>query len=265
MSGGKWSASLFIALFAVACSIIEERDRGPDYPVDVSVIPDAVPRPEPRSRYGNPESYVVNGRRYYVLPSGEGYVERGIASWYGSKFHGRRTSNQEVYDMYSMTAAHKSLPLPTYVEVTNLRNGRHAVVRVNDRGPFYANRLIDLSYTAASKLGIARQGTGLVEVRAISAFGTEPVRSSTPSVTPPVLNVGLYLQVGAFSDRDNAVRLKTRLHSAVTAAIRINEVTAEDRRIHRVRLGPLADVEEADRLVERLAELGVQDSQIIVE
>jgi rare lipoprotein A len=129
---------------------------------------DAVVRDEPLSRYGNPASYVVFGKRYYTLKSAEGYQERGIASWYGTKFHGRRTSSGERYDMYGMTAAHKSLPLPTYVEVRNLKNGRTAVLRVNDRGPFHEGRIIDLSYAAALKLDIAATGTGLVEVRALT-------------------------------------------------------------------------------------------------
>ncbi|MCP4042960.1 MAG: septal ring lytic transglycosylase RlpA family protein [Gammaproteobacteria bacterium] len=256
---------LALAGLLASCGIMEEEDRAPDRPVDFSSIPDAVPRSEARSRYGNPQSYVVNGKRYYVLSSGDGYVERGIASWYGEKFHGRRTSNQEVYDMYTMTAAHKSLPLPAYAEVTNLKNGRQVVVRVNDRGPFHANRVIDLSYVAAGKLGIVRKGTGLVEVRVISATGSRAAKPPFRPVRPKVSVVDLFLQVGAFSNRDNAVRIKSRIHSAVQAAIRIQEVVADDQLLYRVRLGPLAGVEEADRLVEQLARLGIRDPHIIVE
>ncbi|MCP5136305.1 MAG: septal ring lytic transglycosylase RlpA family protein [Gammaproteobacteria bacterium] len=156
-------------------------DRPPDGDVDVSNIPDAVPRPEPRSRYGNPESYKVMGQRYYVMESSHGYVERGIASWYGKKFHGRLTSNREPYDMLAMTAAHKSLPLPTYVRVTSLDNGRSVVVRVNDRGPFHDGRIIDLSYAAAMKLGIAQKGTGHVEVRALDPGMPETRVAATPA------------------------------------------------------------------------------------
>ena len=122
---------------------------------------------EPLSRYGNPESYVVYGKTYHTLSSSKGYKERGAASWYGTKFHGKRTSSGEPYDLYAMTAAHKTLPLPTYVEVTNLKNGRTVIVKVNDRGPFHDDRLIDLSYAAAAKLDILPYGTGEVEVRAI--------------------------------------------------------------------------------------------------
>ena len=143
---------------------------GKDGPGDWSEFtdaPDALPKVEPRSKYGNPDSYVVFGKRYKTKTSSAGHVERGVASWYGKKFHGRRTSSGERYDMYAMTAAHKSLPLPTYAKVTNLENGRTAVVRINDRGPFHGDRVIDLSYTAARKLGVVSKGTAVVEVRAI--------------------------------------------------------------------------------------------------
>jgi len=159
-----------LLLGLAGCSSSPERARDADGPPSGGVpdLADAVVRDEPRSRYGNPPSYVVFGRRYYTMKSAEGYRERGIASWYGTKFHGRRTSSGERYDMYRMTAAHKALPLPTYVEVRNLQNGRTAVLRVNDRGPFHDGRVIDLSYAAALKLDILRTGTGLVEVRALA-------------------------------------------------------------------------------------------------
>jgi rare lipoprotein A len=142
-------------------------DSAPASGPDLADIEDAVPRAEPKSKYGNPKSYVVFGKRYYTKASADGHVERGLASWYGKKFHGRRTSSGERYDMHAMTAAHKSLPLPTYVEVTNLNNGRSTVVKVNDRGPFHGERVIDLSYAAARKLGMVRKGTAMVEVRAV--------------------------------------------------------------------------------------------------
>ena len=157
-----------VAVLVTGCAGVGPRDGGPDRPMDFSDIPDAVPKDEPRTRAGNPSSYVVNGRRYRLLDSPEGYAEKGIASWYGTKFHGRKTSLGERYDMYAMTAAHKTLPIPSYVRVRNLRNDREVVVRVNDRGPFHDNRIIDLSYAAASKLGIAQTGTGLVEVETVT-------------------------------------------------------------------------------------------------
>lgn len=163
---------LTVAVILVAAGCAGQRPvpagDGPGSAVPRDVPADAVPRAEARSRYGNGPEYEVFGVKYRVMDSSHGYVERGVASWYGKKFHGRLTSSREPYDMYAMTAAHKSLPLPTYVEVRNLQNDRRIVVRVNDRGPFVKNRLIDLSYAAAHKLGIVRNGTGMVEVRAIS-------------------------------------------------------------------------------------------------
>lgn len=154
-----------------ACSSLrKEPQDGPPTVVErpqTQLPKNQVPRVEPLSKYGNPKSYEVFGKTYYTLPSSHGYVERGIASWYGKKFHGRLTSSREPYDMYAMTAAHTQLPLPTYVQVTNLKNGKQVILRVNDRGPFHGNRVIDLSYTAAMKLDIVKEGTGLVEVRAL--------------------------------------------------------------------------------------------------
>jgi rare lipoprotein A len=142
-------------------------DKATDNFSDSIYVADAMPKVEPKSKYGNPESYVVFGKRYYTKGSSKGYVERGLASWYGKKFHGRRTSSGELYNMYAMTAAHKTLPLPCYARVTNMANGRSAVVRINDRGPFHGSRIIDLSYSAARKLGVVAKGTAMVEVRAI--------------------------------------------------------------------------------------------------
>jgi rare lipoprotein A len=157
------------------CSSAPERVDGPVAQGDRSGIPDAVPKVEPRSRSGNMESYTVRGRRYFTKDDSKGYVERGIASWYGPGFHGRKTSNGEPYDMHAMTAAHKTLPLPTYARVTNLQNGKTAVVRINDRGPFYGPRVIDLSRAAATKLGVIGTGTAEVEVRALDPTNPDPV------------------------------------------------------------------------------------------
>lgn len=174
---GKWSippmgletrmgVMLLLGLLA-GCAGNGNKDSAPTNPPDLSNIPDAVPKVEPKSKYGNPASYVVFGKRYYTKKSNKNHVERGLASWYGRKFHGRRTSSGERYDMYAMTAAHKSLPLPTYARVTNVENGRTAVVKINDRGPFHGNRIIDLSYSAAHKLGVVARGTAMVEVKTI--------------------------------------------------------------------------------------------------
>lgn len=230
----------------------------PEPPTNVLVIPDAVPKVEPRSAHGNPAFYDVLGRRYYVLGSASGYLERGVASWYGPTFHGERTSSGEQYDMYAMTAAHTTLPLPTYARVTNLKNGRSVVVRINDRGPFVANRLIDLSYTAAAKLDMLREGTTLVEVRAL--VPGEPDTLTRTSETPPPT---LYVQVGAFSDERNASRAVERLHAAglATAFVRTPADGSKDR-LFRVRVGPVTSVPEFDQLAARLAAIGFRDARL---
>lgn len=144
------------------------RDRPPEIPaIDPLTVPDAVPVAEPRAAYGNMSEYEVSGRTYRTLDGSDGYVDEGTASWYGEEFHGRRTSSGEPYDMYAMSAAHRTLPLPTYLEVTNLDTGRSVVVRVNDRGPFHDDRLIDVSYAAAVRLGMIAAGTARVRIRAV--------------------------------------------------------------------------------------------------
>jgi len=227
-------------------------------PPNIDAIPDAVPKPEPRSAHGNPPFYDVLGKRYFVLGTAANYVERGVASWYGPTFHGERTSNGESYDMYGMTAAHKTLPLPTYARVTNLRNGRSVVVRINDRGPFVANRLIDLSYTAAAKLDMLREGTTLVEVRAL--VPGQPDTLTRASETPPPV---LYVQVGAFADERNARRAVERLRSAglTNAFVRAPAADRNDR-LYRVRVGPVTSVSAFDQLAARLASIGFANARL---
>ena len=234
---------------------------------DVSGVEDAVPHEEPRSKYGNPASYVVNGHRYYVMNSSRGYVERGIASWYGSDFHGKRTSSGETYDMYGMTAAHKTLPLPTYVEVTNLQNGRRVVVRVNDRGPFHENRIIDLTYTAASKLDIIGAGTGLVEVRALDPRTYKKLDTPTTTVASDVLTRALpafFIQVGAFASATNAERLRDRITSIAKGLVQISEAKVNGQSLYRVRIGPITDIDLSDRIVDSLESLGLTDHHIVL-
>ena len=256
-------------LSLLACGggkIYEPRDSGPTRSPDVSSIPDAVPRDEPKSKYGNPAHYEVFGKRYYTLNSSKGYHEKGIASWYGKKFHGRRTSSGETYDMYAMTAAHKTLPLPTYVEVTNLANGRKIIVKVNDRGPFHDNRLIDLSYTAAKKLGIVSKGTGSVEVRVVTTNDNTYAKSSTPlQKTSNADYTGLYLQVGAFSTPTLAEQLKAQLQQKIGDTVLIVPLKKPEGSLYRVRVGPLANVEYGDGLAQRLVDLGFYDAHIVVE
>ena len=181
----------------------------PPLPQDIAAIPNAVPRSAARRRTATRLSTMVDGKRYYVLATAAGYDATGVASWYGPTFNGQRTADGDRYDMYAMTAAHKTLPLPCYVRVTNLGNGRSVVVKVNDRGPFVANRLIDLSYVAAAKLDMLATGTALVEVRAITPEIPDVLTRATESPPPT-----LYVQVGAFAVRRNADRVLARLHAA---------------------------------------------------
>ena len=274
---------LALAVLLGGCGTLH-KDRAPRGEVDISGIPDAVPQPEPRSRYGNPDSYEVNGQHYYVLESSRGYFERGTASWYGEKFHGRTTSSGEIYDMYAMTAAHRSLPLPTYVRVTNLRNGHSVVVKVNDRGPFHDNRLIDLSYVAAAKLDMLDSGTAPVEVRAIDPLQVQrdgtpqgivvpaaarPVAAQTGSVQPAAAGAEatlFYVQMGAFSQRSNAAMLRSAVENSGAGAAHIQRGTlADGTPLYRVRVGPLPSRLEAERMKEQLAAAGIGGLHIVTE
>ncbi len=232
------------------------RDGPPTAAVDLDAIPDAVPRAEPLCRPCS-RPYQFAGVTYRPLVSAGGYQARGIASWYGREFHGRATSNGESYDMLAMTAAHPTLPIPSYVRVTHLGNGRSVVVRVNDRGPFRRDRLIDLSYVAAAKLGLVGPGSGPVEVRAVlpgaPTFPTAPV---TQVATAPVGGHAAFLQVGAFSDAAAAQRLAARLRSENLAPVTVQTDNSPPRGVHRVRVGPLPPG-LLDTVTARLAALGL--------
>jgi rare lipoprotein A len=243
-------------------------------------VPDAMPRIEPRARNGNPPFYDVFGKRYFVLSSSAGYLERGVASWYGPGFHKVRTSTGEQYDMYGMTAAHKTLPLPAYVQVTNLQNGRSVVVRVNDRGPFVGNRIIDLSYTAAAKLDMLRNGTAFVEVRTIDSPAINPpipaagatVTASPASVPADAGPTGtaaagaaLFVQAGAFSDPANAERLAEKLRGGSYGKVFVRDDQLGGRRMYRVRIGPVPDVAEFDRVVAALGRAGISDAHLALD
>ena len=245
--------------------------RGPA-PVDTGrPLPATPPAPgapgEPLSRYGNPEFYVVDGVRYVPLKSAEGYVERGVASWYGPDFHGGLTSTREAYDMYQMSGAHKTLPLPCWVEVTNLENGRKARLRINDRGPFKKNRVIDLSYAAALKLDIVKQGTAFVEVRAVAGPAAPPLRVAEVAPAAPAGVAAapprMYLQVGAFGDRANADRLRQTLAPTVGSEVRVYEDTSHAPPLYKVQLGPVRDVTHADQLVSALAAVGIASHHFV--
>ncbi len=277
--------------------------------------------------YGNPPSYEVFGKRYFVMASSVGYVERGVASWYGPGFHKELTSVREPYDMYGMTAAHKTLPLPAYVRVTNLQNGRSCVVRVNDRGPFVGNRIIDLSYTAAAKLDMLRDGTAMVEVRVlqpvdpaldthltVASVGALPLASppavsspaplasppsvsppvplpspaaaaaaappltsppvATPAAVPPVIKPApvtsapvrtLFVQAGAFAAPDNAQRLADKLRVGGYTQVFVRDDLIAGRKLYRVRIGPIPDVPEFDRIVAALEQEGVRDAHLALD
>lgn len=270
-------APVLVCLTLSACSSVKtssgvsNSDAAPSKKVDVSSIPNAVPKNEPKSRYGNPKSYEVFGKRYYTMDSSVGFVEKGIASWYGTKFHGRRTSSGETYDMYAMTAAHKNLPLPTYVKVTNLKNGKHIIVKVNDRGPFHENRIIDLSYTAAIKLDIIKNGTGLVEVRALQPG--EPVRQSSKSIEPvtaPVKtvssyndNAGFYIQVGSFGELANAEKMRQKIEPIGEQLVEISPTVVGGKTLYRVRIGPITDIDVSDSITNQLEDYGVTEHRIV--
>jgi len=247
--------ALAIALFLLfaGCVTAPKQRPVPPPPPDISKIPEPVPRAEPRSAQGNPSFYEVLGKRYFVMANAVGYVERGVASWYGPGFHAANTSNGEKYDMYGMTAAHKTLPLPTYVQVTNLQNGRSVIVRVNDRGPFKEGRIIDLSRTAAERLDIVKNGTGFVEVRAITP-GAEAAPASKTSQ--------LYVQAGAFSSEANANRLRDQLKAQGEQSSFVRRDTVGDRVLYRVRIGPVPSVNEFDSIVARLRKLGFPDARL---
>jgi len=266
------------ALIAVVLNGCGKPGRGYPYPVDgpgehrdVSQVPNAVPRVEARSRGGNPNTYVVLGKRYYTLQDSKNFVERGIASWYGRKFHGRKTSNGEVYDMYTMSAAHKKLPIPTYVKVTNLENGRSVIVRVNDRGPFHENRVIDLSYAAASRIGMLGKGTALVEVRAIDPSAPKPATATRVAHKPPSgtkpgsASPQIFLQAGAFSSSENAERLRNRLQQGLARSVRVTPVSTASGAVHRVQVGPLASVEAADTVTAQMHEFGIRQPLVVID
>jgi rare lipoprotein A len=240
------------------------KDDGPgaNAPPNLEQTPDAVPRAEPLHRFAN-RPYEVFGKQYVPLTHAGGFRERGIGSWYGRRYHGQRTSSGEPYDMYAMSAAHPTLPIPGYVRVTNVANGRSVVVRVNDRGPFHAGRIIDLSYTAALKLGYVDAGSALVEIESVLADGAPPAAAAQPAA--PLLQpaagadgpAGIFLQLGAFSARDNAESFRARVQRELTwlrEAVRVSAAGG----LFRLHLGPYPSADDARRDAERIrAELGL--------
>lgn len=256
--------AVFIALSGCSTSlttVVSQKDGAPTTSVDARSLPDITPEPVIRTNAGNKSPYTVLGKTYEVLPSSHGFVQEGTASWYGRKFHGRPTSNGERFDMFGMTAAHKSLPIPTYVEVTNLDNGRKVVLRVNDRGPFHSERNIDLSWGAAAKLGFADQGTARVRVVALDpddphatlAQLNEPHRPQPiPEVEmiPPefALDEDSYYQVALMSQRQGANIMAAEVEAYTKFPVTIAEDFLDTKRHYRVLIGPLMDRREANEL-----------------
>ena len=239
----------------------------------LAAIGDAQPRVEVRTRRGNPPVYTVLGQTYQLLRSAAGYRERGVASWYGPDFHAKNTANGEAYDMYAMTAAHRTLPIPVFLKVTNLANGKSVIVRVNDRGPFKHNRIIDLSYTAAMKLDMLRNGTALVEVEAVLPPGDDgllpemtPAMAASAPRAPSVPRLAalatgglLYAQVGAFGVEANALALRSRLKEGGIDHVLVVRVQRDGKALWRVRIGPIASVEDYDAVVTQLEQLGIRE------
>jgi len=272
-------------------------DAYPMEPPDVSRVPDAVPRLEAPSRGGNRPTYEVWGKTYQVLPDARGYARQGTASWYGEKFHGYATSNGEIYDMYKMSAAHRSLPLPTYARVTSLDNGNSVIVRVNDRGPFHNDREIDLSYAAAARLDILDRGTGRVKVEAIDverwlaengggasngtaaaiapparqvvaapapqaapvAQAATPANGSAASGGSPADGRPIYLQIAALGSAESAQALKARLQAELSHPVRVEAATG----MHRVQVGPLAHAGQVDPVRDELRRAGFDQAFIV--
>ncbi len=249
-------------LLLASCSSQIERDGPPEQTPDTARL-DTIQNPTPSfspPRAVNQKPYTLHGRTYYPLASNDDFVQQGEASWYGRKFHGRPTASGETYDMYAMTAAHKRLPLPSYVSVRNLDNDRRIIVRVNDRGPFHGNRIIDLSYAAAYKLGILQSGTGNVEIRAITPdTPVTPVPQSLPPA-PGEHRVVVYVQIGAFRDHRNAQRLQQTLQNQLDWPIRI--VNNADSQLHKVQTGPLPRVSIAEQVAAQLTRYGIKDAKV---
>ncbi len=248
------------------------QDSAPTETRDLSAIKEPVPKPVTRTRAGNQSPYTVFGKTYHLLPQSQGYKERGDASWYGTKFHGRRTSNGEVYDMWAMTAAHKTLPIPSYVRVTNLSNGRSIIVRVNDRGPFHEGRIIDLSYAAASKLGFEKQGTAPVECVDITPTKSPAVVKSAPVAAPVVVTqpvviepatTDTILQVAAFRKQQKAVELRAKLQQFLK--VPVNIVFDKVRNWHRVRVGPIKTEQALLQTRQMLAEQGISSPMPVLK
>ncbi len=246
-----------------------QQDRAPTRQMDIASIPEVIPEPVVRTMAGNRSPYSVLGQTYYVLPSEEGYRANGVASWYGEKFHGHRTSNGEIFDMYLASAAHKSLPIPSFLRVTNLDNNRSIIVRVNDRGPFHGDRLIDLSYAAAVKLGYADRGTARVQLEAVLPDATlerPDLRIASAAPRTIASSNSQYLQVGAFSELTSARNLIAQLQELTPHPVFIRTIQTDANAVlHRVRIGPLQDAGEIRRLTQSVVAANLGSPYTVTE
>ena len=231
-----------------------EQDSAPLRPISQDEVFDAIPQADPILRFGNVSPYVIDGVTYNVLEDYRDYREQGTASWYGAKFSGHKTSNGELYDLYQPSAAHKTLPIPSYARVTNLDNGKSIVVRVNDRGPFHSDRIIDLSYAAAVKLGYMEQGTAQVEVEVMEVVGVEDRRD-------PLYGNYRYLQLGAFGREASAQTLVEALKPLLTAEVFVSAVESDGTLLYRVRVGPVDDKSHLLAVQQQLQDSGYDAGQ----
>ena len=251
---------LVLVVVLAACSEapvqppVEISDGAPLRSITPAEVPDAVPRPDPILAVGNKSPYTVNCETYEIMDDYRNYRERGIGSWYGTKFHGRKTSNGEIFDLYAATAAHKTLPIPSYARVTNLENGRSIVVRVNDRGPFHSDRIIDLSYGAAVKLGYMAQGTAQVEVEVLDIAGVDDRRDTE-------LGSYRFLQIGAFGSEASARRLRDELMAVVIAPVSVSPVHSGGSTLYRVRVGPVDTPDALAAVQQQLTDSGYSAGQ----
>jgi rare lipoprotein A len=237
-------------------------DDGPPeaVPENIGQVPDAVPRDEPFHRFAN-RPYTVFGQTYVPVVNRDPTKQRGLASWYGKKFHGEKTSSGEIYDMFAMTAAHKTFPIPSYARVTNVKNGLSVVVRINDRGPFHPGRIIDLSYAAAARIGIVGSGSAVVEVERVFESGGVP-RSTLAQPQPvpvaietPVVSLesaGLWIQLGAFSSADGAESFRQHVTRELDWILEPVQISSRDG-MHRVHLGPYRNRGEAAAIAEKVS------------
>jgi rare lipoprotein A len=271
----------------------KDNDWGPDKEIDMSHVPDAVPRYEQRTIAGNKNPYTVLGQTYYLMEDERAYKQRGIASWYGFKFNGERTSNGELYDMFSMTGAHKTLPIPSYVRVTNLDNHKSVIVRINDRGPFHEDRIIDLSYAAAQRLGITRMGTGNVEVEVVVPEDDPrpPLRSRTKEVATSKSNAkeesakaagivskvdagihgadakvpdGTYLQIAAFGAEKSAKEFAVKVGAKLSFPVVISAAKAPQK-LYRVRVGPFKDGQAIESARAQLQKINISQTHVVYQ